>query len=75
MSTKRGRPPVITERWSKVTVVLTDREVARLDRAAIDVRLRQGRAVSRAEILRNLIDATSDAMLFEIATKDDGGAK
>ncbi|HEX7709186.1 MAG TPA: hypothetical protein VF701_22215 [Thermoanaerobaculia bacterium] len=57
MAASRGRPLVHTERWSKVTVVLLDRHVAFLDSVAIDIRLKHGRAISRAEIIRALIEA------------------
>jgi hypothetical protein len=53
----RGRPIVHTEPWAKITVVLLDRHVAYLDRLAIDIRLKHGRAISRAEIIRGLIEA------------------
>ena len=46
----RGRPIVHTEPWAKITVVLLDRHVAYLDRLAIDIRLKHGKAISRAEI-------------------------
>jgi hypothetical protein len=53
----RGRPVTHTEPWGKITVVLLDRHVANLDRLAIDIRLRHGRAISRAEIIRAFIEA------------------
>lgn len=53
----RGRPIVHTEPWAKITVVLLDRHVAYLDRLAIDIRLKHGRAISRAEIIRGLIES------------------
>lgn len=53
----RGRPVMHTEPWAKVTVVLLDRHVAYLDRAAVEIRLRHGKAISRAEIIRGLIEA------------------
>lgn len=53
----RGRPVVHTEPWAKITVVLLDRHVAYLDRLAIDIRLKHGRAISRAEIIRGLIES------------------
>lgn len=53
----RGRPIVHTEPWAKITVVLLDRHVAYLDRIAIDIRLKHGKAISRAEIIRGLIEA------------------
>lgn len=54
---QRGRPIVHTEPWAKITVVLLDRHVAYLDRLAIDIRLKHGKAISRAEIIRGLIEA------------------
>jgi hypothetical protein len=56
-SVKRGRPVVHTEAWAKVTVVLLDRHVAFLDQLAIDIRLKHRRAISRAEIIRALVEA------------------
>jgi hypothetical protein len=48
------------ETWSKITVVLLDRHVAYLDRIAVDIRLRRGVAISRAELIRGLIEAASN---------------
>jgi hypothetical protein len=56
-SSNRGRPIVHTEPWAKITVVLLDRHVAYLDRLAVDIRLKHGKAISRAEIIRGLIEA------------------
>jgi hypothetical protein len=47
----RGRPPVHQETWSKVSVVLFDRQILHLDRLATD----------RAEIIRALIDGLIDS--------------
>ena len=55
-ATSLGRPALHTEAWSKITVVLLDRQIAFLDRLAADVRLKTGKAVSRAQIIRALID-------------------
>ena len=52
----RGRPPVHQESWSKVSVVLFDRQIVHLDRLATDIRGRSGRVLNRAEIIRALID-------------------
>lgn len=57
-TSNRGRPIVHVEPWSKITVVLLDRHVAFLDRLAIDIRLKHGKAISRAEIIRGLIEAS-----------------
>src|SRR3954451_24287433 len=57
VKSNRGRPIVHTEPWAKITVVLLDLHVAYLDRLAIDIRLKHGKAISRAEIIRGLIEA------------------
>jgi len=57
----RGRPPVHRESWSKVSVVLFDRQVLHLDRLATDVRGKSGTILNRAEIIRALIDGLLDS--------------
>ena len=52
----RGRPPVHQESWAKVSVVLFERQILRLDRYSMDVRRKSGRTMTRAEIIRALID-------------------
>ena len=49
------------ESWSKVSVVLFDRQIVHLDRLAIDIRGRSGRVLNRAEIIRALIDGLIDS--------------
>ncbi len=58
---KRDQAPLVPpgETWSKITVVLLDRHVAYLDRIAVDIRLQRGIAISRAELIRGLIEASS----------------
>ena len=56
-----GRPPVHTESWTKVTVVLFDRQVRFLDRLADDIRARHSAAVSRAQLIRALVDSVGDS--------------
>lgn len=60
---ERGRPPVHTEPWAKITVVLLDRHVAYLDRLAIDVRLKHGAAISRAELIRSFIEMVEQSKI------------
>jgi hypothetical protein len=48
---------VHAERWSKVSVVLFDRQVANLDRLLADIRDRSGNVLNRASVIRALIDA------------------
>src|SRR2546425_9603416 len=57
----RGRPPVHSETWSKVSVVLFDRQIVHLDRVATDIRGKSGRVLNRAEIIRALIDGLIDS--------------
>lgn len=57
----RGRPPVHQESWSKVSVVLFDRQILDLDRLATNIRGRNGKILNRAEIIRALIDGLLDS--------------
>src|SRR3954464_12539325 len=56
-----GRPPVHDEAWTKVTVVLFNRQIVFLDRLAANIRAQSGAAISRAQLLRSLVDAVADA--------------
>ena len=56
-----GRPPVHSETWSKVSVVLFDRQVLHLDRLASSIRVKGGKLLNRAEIIRALIDGLIDS--------------
>jgi len=56
-----GRPPVHDEAWTKVTVVLFNRQIAFLDRVAASIRAQSGAAISRAQLIRALVDAMADA--------------
>ena len=52
-----GRPPVHSETWSKVSVVLFDRQILHLDRLASQIRDKRGKLLNRAGIIRALVDA------------------
>ena len=56
-----GRPPVHEEAWTKVTVVLFNRQIVFLDRLASNIRAQSGAAISRAQLIRSLVDAVADA--------------
>jgi hypothetical protein len=56
LKARRGRPPVHQEAWAKVSVVLFERQVASLDRLTHTVRKKIGKTMTRAEIIRALID-------------------
>ena len=58
---RQGRPPVHDEAWTKVTVVLFNRQIVFLDRLAANIRAQSGAAISRAQLIRSLIDAVADA--------------
>jgi hypothetical protein len=58
-----GRPPVHDEPWTKVTVVLFDRQIAFLDQLAGNIRSNTGATMSRAQIIRAFVDAIRDAGL------------
>lgn len=56
-----GRPPTHTESWTKVTVVLFDRQIGYLDGVVRTIRARDGTAISRAQLIRALVDAACEA--------------
>src|SRR3954471_20065371 len=58
---KPGRPAVHDEAWTKVTVVLFNRQIVFLDRVAANIRAQSGAAISRAQLIRALLDAVADA--------------
>jgi hypothetical protein len=58
---KPGRPPVHDEAWTKVTVVLFNRQIVFLDRLAANIRAHSGAAISRAQLIRSVVDAIADA--------------
>src|SRR5713226_7250464 len=63
-----GRPPVHSETWSKVSVVLFDRQIQHLDRLATAVRGKSVKVLNRAEIIRALIDGLIDSGMDVMAS-------
>lgn len=57
----RGRPQEHRETWSKITVVLLDKQIHWLDQLASNIRLNTKVAVSRAELIRALIAAVEES--------------
>ena len=57
----RGRPLEHKEGWSKVTVVLLDKQIHWLDQLASNIRLNTKAAVSRAELIRAAIAAIEES--------------
>ena len=64
---RRGRPFVHSDEWSKVSVVLFNRQIIRLDGAVTVIRKRTGKALNRAAVIRALIDGVLDSD-FELTT-------
>ena len=53
----RGRPRVHRERWSKVNVLLFDRQVSFLQDLSRSIREATGISINRTQIIRALVDA------------------
>lgn len=70
-----GRPPVHEEAWTKVTVVLFDRQIVFLDRLAANIRAQNGAAISRAQLLRSLVDAVADADIDLTSSRSEADLK
>lgn len=56
-----GRPPIHAESWTKATVVLFDRQIEFLDQLSAQIREKSGATVSRAQVIRALLDACAEA--------------
>jgi hypothetical protein len=72
---RRGRRPSHTEHWTKVTVVLFDRQIVFLDRLGADIRAASGAAISRAHVIRALIDALGESDLDLTGTRSEADLK
>jgi hypothetical protein len=70
-----GRPPVHDEAWTKVTVVLFNRQIVFLDRLAANIRAQSGAAISRAQLIRAFIDALSDGDIDLTASRSERDLK
>ena len=70
-----GRPPIHDEEWTKVTVVLFNRQIAFLDRLASNIRAQSGAAISRAQLIRALIDAMAEGDIDLTAARSERDLK
>ncbi len=70
-----GRPPIHAEEWTKATVVLFTRQIVFLDRLAATIRAQNGAAVSRAQLIRALIDAVGEADVDLTAVRSEADIK
>ena len=60
---RRGRPRTHREAWTKVSVVMFERQVLELDRLTTTIRSKTGAHLTRAEVIRALLDALSESRL------------
>jgi hypothetical protein len=63
------------EAWTKVTVVLFNRQIVFLDRLAENIRAHSGAALSRAQLLRALVDAVAGADIDLTAATSEADLK
>lgn len=69
----RGRPPLHEETWTRATTILFDSQIHWLDTLAANIRLKNRKSISRAELIRALISAAieSGLDLSNITTEED----
>lgn len=60
---RRGRPRTHREAWTKVSVVMFERQVLELDRLTTSIRATTGANLTRAEVIRALLDALTESRL------------
>jgi hypothetical protein len=71
----RGRPVEHKEEWSKITVVLLDKQIHWLDQLASTIRLKTKAAISRAELIRATIAAIEESGIDLSDIKTEAEAK
>ena len=69
---RRGRRPSHTGSWTKVTVVLMDRQIVYLDRLVADIRDANGASISRAHVIRALVDALAESDVDLTGSRSEG---
>lgn len=60
---RRGRPRTHREAWTKVSVVMFERQVLELDRLTTAIRSKTGAHLTRAEVIRALLDGLDESRL------------
>lgn len=70
-----GRPPIHDEAWTKVTVVLFNRQIVFLDRLAANIRAQSGAAISRAQLIRAFVDAIGEGDIDLTAARSEQDLK
>ena len=69
---RRGRPSIHSEAWSKVSVVLMDRQIARLDSVVASSRRTHGNAITRAALIRAVVDGVMRGGVDLAAARSEG---
>jgi hypothetical protein len=59
----RGRPRVHREAWTRVSVVLFERQILALDRLTMSIRSKTGATLTRADVIRALLDGLHQSRL------------
>lgn len=60
---RRGRPRTHREAWTKVSVVIFERQILVLDKLTTAIRSKTGATITRAEVIRSLLDALDESPL------------
>jgi len=71
----RGRPRIHREAWTKVSVVLFERQVLALDRFTMGLRSKSGVSLTRAEVIRALLDGLHQSHLDLSAVRSGADLK
>lgn len=71
----RGRPRIHREAWTKVSVVLFERQILALDRFTMSFRSRTGVSLTRAEVIRALLDGLHQSHLDLSAVRSSADLK
>ena len=61
------------EAWTKVSVVMFERQILELDKLTMTIRSKTGATITRAEVIRSLLDALDESRLD--VTNVDSGAQ
>ena len=68
----RGRPAIHDDKWSKVSVVLFDRQIVRMDDVINAIRRQTGIVLTRAALIRAVIDGVLDSEFELTAIVSEG---
>src|SRR5262245_24752789 len=72
---QRGRPRIHQEAWTKVSIVMFERQIVTLDRLTNAIRDKTGANLTRASVIRALLDALEESRLDVTAVGSDDQLK